>query len=62
MIRTTLAASPRRGRVLAAKAVTRLPYVSLTDGPVLRAVVGTTLVMGGCHDAARHLLFTTRDA
>jgi ABC-type transport system involved in multi-copper enzyme maturation permease subunit len=77
MIRTTLAASPRRGRVLAAKAIVigavafavglvgsaaafliaqpllrnngyeppGYPYLSLSDGPVLRAVVGTALVV-----------------
>lgn len=76
MIRTTFAASPRRGRVLAAKATVvgavaflaglvasiaaflvaqpllrgngyeppAYPYVSLADGPVLRAVVGTALL------------------
>ncbi|MFF3846846.1 ABC transporter permease subunit [Streptomyces sp. NPDC002328] len=77
MIRTTLTAGPRRGRVLAAKAVVlggvtfvagliaavlsfrigepimrrnghkppMWPEVALTDGPVLRAVVGTALLL-----------------
>lgn len=77
LIRTTFVASPRRGRVLAAKAIVlgstvlvtgliasvgaflvaqpRLrargfeppayPYVSLTEGPVLRAVAGTALFL-----------------
>lgn len=76
-IRTTFAASPRRGRVLAAKAIIvggavflvglvasvtaflvtqpllrsngyqppAYPHPSLTDGPVLRAVVGTALFL-----------------
>jgi hypothetical protein len=77
MIRTTLSASPRRGRVLVAKAVViggatfvagliaatvsvlitqpilrgsghKLPYFpehALTDGPVLRAVIGTAALL-----------------
>ncbi|WP_128381428.1 ABC transporter permease subunit [Streptomyces cavernae] len=77
MIRTTLTASPRRGRLLAAKAIVlggvtfvagligavlsfqlgepimrrnghkppRWPELSLTDGPVLRAVIGTAALL-----------------
>jgi hypothetical protein len=77
MIRTTFAASPRRGRVLAAKALVlggatfvaglvaclaafllaqptlrangygppAFPRASLTDGPVLRAVIGSAAVL-----------------
>lgn len=77
MIRTTLTASPRRGRVLAAKALVlsgvafaaglvttvlafllaeprwrdgghtapRYPELALTDGPVLRALVGTAVLL-----------------